>query len=830
MMKTTERLNLILALNKCSLDVELLAEFPADGLLELCTNLSDRQTPEHWYRGQSAIQKELCNNEQFFFYLERAYEIEAIKSSSFNGYLQIIHDNGNHAMDYPVDRLISSIAVSEETNSSLEVFHDYLVFFSNQFPDKRQAEIISTNLALYRHLPKKAKAKMSKAELLLFYEEALNSRSLMLSPDDIDSAFDLLSKQKELLDIIRFLHANNLTVSLTLEHLETFSKNPVEVLEKLNVLHNLFGEENMLTLMELWTENHCPYHELEVLHKRLYGKTEKELSAMELDDMLETRSSYINFIYGNRIKGIPLSEINQRKEGVLIYAITNKKNGFIKLVEENYEAFTNLWWDSVLFHHDFYSKFVNINSLNAKNLNDCARMKPSNVKFEALDAGKTYTFEEIKALYDLPIQYYQLYTKLDIPGVDARLTVLRQLSKNKLLANVENEEHIAGLAAVLTQKPLSAWREQDFSHIIGLKAMEAVNLLIHWERIQHLVPQMATRTDAFLVARNHETALTFDTLDDMKGGLVEADGTWKKLVEQMGFSDEFLSQNQGRVVEFLCQNGAEIAHTYFTNVSGNHRDALKLIVKAELMGEFGKLKYYADDLRKELDYPITDMQKSVWMANTDTSNNDEIDVKECDDFFNTMLLGTVPQRTCLSYADGQYKECLLSSFDSNKKVLFAHRNGIPVGRAIVRLTKGRFEKPDESQEASFSFVDVEAVDESADSAVVNAAEVKRMKERLIIFLERSYSASVSSDTSKCIDDIYVELMAKKARDMGAMLVISNSYGSISNKDFVKAEFHVYISKSKAGTQYLDSLNGSAKVSDEGGYRSNNFYIHKDAVA
>ena len=72
-------------------------------------------------------------------------------------------------------------------------------------------------------------------------------------------------------------------------------------------------------------------------------------------------------------------------------------------------------------------------------------------------------------------------------------------------------------------------------------------------------------------------------------------------------------------------------------------------------------------------------------------------------------------------------------------------------------------------------------------------------------------------------------MSKKADVMGAMLVVSNSYKPTAKEDFVRTNFHVYISKSKAGSQYLDSLNGSAKVSDEGGYRTNSFFINKKAV-
>jgi hypothetical protein len=63
-------------------------------------------------------------------------------------------------------------------------------------------------------------------------------------------------------------------------------------------------------------------------------------------------------------------------------------------------------------------------------------------------------------------------------------------------------------------------------------------------------------------------------------------------------------------------------------------------------------------------------------------------------------------------------------------------------------------------------------------------------------------------------------------------VLSNHYNNNTPTltGYASTMFYVYISKSKSGAQYLDSLNGSATVSDEGGYRSNSFFIrHKDMI-
>ena len=51
----------------------------------------------------------------------------------------------------------------------------------------------------------------------------------------------------------------------------------------------------------------------------------------------------------------------------------------------------------------------------------------------------------------------------------------------------------------------------------------------------------------------------------------------------------------------------------------------------------------------------------------------EFGVEEVDDYYSTLRLGTLPYHTCLSYVDGQRRDCLLSGYDSNKKILLAKK-------------------------------------------------------------------------------------------------------------------------------------------------------------
>jgi len=815
MLKMNERLNLITLLNTYKLDVNLTRHYAPHVLRDFCVGLDEGVTPFDYYKGHLAIQKELVNNEQFFFYLEQMYKRDELTSAVINNFIEIIHSHDDNTSAYSVEQIMSSAIAVANTKHNTQVFYDLLACFSSQFTCESQAEIIASNLSKFKKSLSRPIKELSVHELALFKEKALTDWELLPESEDINRAFHLLSTNDDLLNIIRFFYKNGIAVKLSIDNYTVFSQRPNDFLEKLKVLYSNFTSGYMHLFLLRWKENNCPYYDLDAITNKLDFSNEAIMK-----EALSSRSGYLNFIYGGRISGIPLSDVAHFQEDVLIYAITNKKNGFLRVIEENYDTFSKLSVESILFRREFYTRYVNINAMNAKNLRDCAWMDYTNVKIDALESDKVYTFDEIKMLYGLQRQYYSLYAHLCIPRVDSRILALKQLSKRKLLPANMTDEHVIKLSVMLSEKPLSLWLAQDFKHIIGLRAQDAVRLLIHWSDIHHLIPQMKSSTDALLLINNPAKIQSYNKLDDVKMDLINLDNSWANLVKKMGFTAEFLHHNHERIIEFLCKNGAAVADVYLNALhSGNHRESLKRIIKAELMGEFNKLKYYADDLQKEIGYPVSDAQKRVWMENTEIHEPNGITVKECDNYHDTMVIGTVPKPTCLSYSSGSYKECLLSNFDSNKKVLYAYKDGEVVGRASIRFTKGRFNEPTQEIDPSLSFVDLEA--ENASGKLDNT-------EHLIIFLEYPYSAYIPDDTAQKIEAMYIELMNQKAEAMGAMLVVSGAYSP--SVDYVRTHCHVYISKSKAGVQYLDSLNGSAKVSDEGGYRANQFFINKNALA
>lgn len=69
-------------------------------------------------------------------------------------------------------------------------------------------------------------------------------------------------------------------------------------------------------------------------------------------------------------------------------------------------------------------------------------------------------------------------------------------------------------------------------------------------------------------------------------------------------------------------------------------------------------------------------------------------------------------------------------------------------------------------------------------------------------------------------------MERKAKRMNALFVISTYYANDIETEYIKTRYYMYISKSKSSSQYLDSLDGQASVTDEGQYKVNNFLIWK----
>ena len=372
---------------------------------------------------------------------------------------------------------------------------------------------------------------------------------------------------------------------------------------------------------------------------------------------------------------------------MMAYAITHRQTAFLRMVEANFDVFQRVQGTSMLFDRDFYTR-VQLNAVTAKNLCECTSGYTISRRGSHLDQLKrrVYTFDEMKALCDAPVQYIRLYNALEIPRTDDRLLVLRQLLKRDLLDKGISEDQICELARRLFEKPFVAWREQLSKGIREMTPRLCVRLLCRYDAVSRFLPGLSNAAEASFLLRHAGVLEGYETWAQVRSDIERIDTDWVELRKQLKLDDAFVRDHEEDILDFLYQDGASIALAYQSGL--DNPEGFYRILRALLMGRYGELKYHSDDLQREIGFTVSDQQKNRWMENSALEQG-SIVAEERDDFFSTIQIGVIPQRTCLNYRDGAYRECLLACFDSNKKILYATVNGKPAARAMLRLTKGR---------------------------------------------------------------------------------------------------------------------------------------------
>ena len=184
-----------------------------------------------------------------------------------------------------------------------------------------------------------------------------------------------------------------------------------------------------------------------------------------------------------------------------------------------------------------------------------------------------------------------------------------------------------------------------------------------------------------------------------------------------------------------------------------------------------------------------------------------------------MRLGELPHSTCLSCWTGSQRDCLLAAFDSNKKMILIRKGEDIVARACIRLTKGAFQRP---ADFDFSFADL--------AQEQPAGKMGASDEMLILFLERIYTSGLNDEEAETAMKMAVSLVTQKAAAIGAVAVLARRYQDCYDRDqYVGSQFYVYISKSKNGQQYLDSMGGAAVTSHKEQYTGAVFLVEQAAM-
>ena len=103
-------------------------------------------------------------------------------------------------------------------------------------------------------------------------------------------------------------------------------------------------------------------------------------------------------------------------------------------------------------------------------------------------------------------------------------------------------------------------------------------------------------------------------------------------------------------------------------------------------------------------------------------------------------------------------------------------------------------------------------------------------EKAVLFLESVYTSRLNDIEKEEVMKLAVSLTTQKAAELGVVAVLARKYlGCYERDEYVLAPFYVYISKSKNGWQYLDSLGGAAYTSAKEEYVEHPFLVTQTAM-
>lgn len=728
-------------------------------------------------------------------------------------YLGILKKEGCELNAYRFQRILLDAGTDKVSDFSYEqvkaVYFDplvtdgtaysYMKYYGEQNVSKEEKEQLVKSIAMCMDVLDFEKA--GEKDRMLLVNPVFSSELLL---DLLENVNNLKILQDQgLMELVNTLAGYEAEIrSLNQKQFDQMKERPVEILEKLKIVTRYIEKENLTDGLNLWLWNEALYEDLCKLERAFTDGAEPA-------EVFSGKVSYVNTLYQNPVSKISLSSLSEEKSEILLYAITQKKKAFLNLINEEAELFYDLPNASMLLKKEVYQEYINLNTLNRKNLKDSADLILLRDRFELL-AKREHTFEELKLLCTAKEAVIRLYEQLTCK-CDERLLVLRELIKRECVPYSFWKGQIEPLAAALSQKPLSRWIREDFWNIPDLSYGTALWLLVYREQLKGMEKEITMEQQALYLLKDLALVKECDSLSELKEKLILGDVSWRLLKEKLSFSEEFVQNNAARIGNFLFVGGAEIMETFLERQPSKIEE-IRRLVTAELLGKFDELKYPSGDLMREIDFEVSEEAEKEWKIDrTFTSKN--LVLKEETGLLPVMQIGEVPSYSCLSYRSGLNSDCLLSCFDSNKKFFFIRKNGQMVFRAMIRLTKGSY--VGDRMRKKIQFADLSG-----------AGKPKEEEgEELVLFLERYYEKNLAYEEQD--QAVYLAFVAakEKAKKLGARLVLSCYYqDDVKTKEYIKSNYYLYISKSKNGSQYLDSLYGEASVSDSGDYSSNIFLL------
>lgn len=811
MTNTLKHLSLLTRMENSGLKPRLTGKFSEDALDQACGRVETFQLQARLRTGNDnvQIQKELVRTPEFAM-LYRALCDHAANDEAISGMLQSAAACGEQLTQYPKEWVLAAAVTDLPPSLRLYYMKYYLPFI--KYEEEEQA--IIDNLNTFPVAEWEELSTLTDAQRNMMRRPFLGPY-LFNWHDNERTALELLEQNQPLQRVLTLLHRQGVTLALDAKRIKDLRWVEMADVMKFRRLLAAFeyDTEDLDAFFERWLENHAGQYDLNWFISRT-----PPLDKGQRQEILRNDLSYLNALYSGRLH-LDFSAIRRHQFPILTYAVQHGKKHFLDLVSEHSELFLSLGRYALLFEDKFY-EHCNLNSLTAKNLQACDTVERGSSYFDRLEDGRQYTFEEMWLLWRKDEIYVRLYALLTPLSVDRRLLTLRQLLKYGLLSRHMEDQELEQLARCLLEQPFSEWYRGAFGHIRGLTRRTAMRLLQKYEQLQTFIPELQSEADAIFVLNNGAVIAGQKNWTQVRTAVLTMDQDWLDLKQRFSFTDEFVEQHRESVTNFLLRGGSAMVRSLYGYLQGNDKaiEALRRIVQAELMGQFYALKYFADDLQREIRYPISEVQEAAWKRNL-TLERGPFSAEEADDFYFTMRLGELPHSTCLSCWTGSQRDCLLAAFDSNKKMILIRKGEDIVARACIRLTKGAFQRP---ADFDFSFADL--------AQEQPAGKMGASDEMLILFLERIYTSGLNDEEAETAMKMAVSLVTQKAAAIGAVAVLARRYQDCYDRDqYIGSQFYVYISKSKNGQQYLDSMGGAAVTSHKEQYTGAVFLVEQAAM-
>jgi len=625
----------------------------------------------------------------------------------------------------------------------------------------------------------------------------------------------LLGLYKKDKDVVAFLNFMKAKKSLTLNsyYLQSAELEKVESFKTLKEQLSKLNTQDICQAMDLF---HKAGYKESFMKKLVWQLG--QMDDLERETLFSLPASAIAaWVYGKTEIFEFSADINSHSDDskTLFDSIVNNQRHFLQLLETG--EITGCELEEADKHTSFLRRYVNLNSWNAKQFKQAVERELFSVDKWIISQleNRVYGYQELEVLK--MIRNTRSHKSVIESCTSVFLSLLKNIRmedacirmKQYLMATDSNpnDEAMECVVEALTQYDLPKWRDTLFSfkasNELAAKSLPCLHL-------QGVIKEAKNEVEVKFILNSPE--LCENRLQEGIKQFLAAD---KQVVGLRGFldlPDDFYETFRASSDKFFIDGNAEIANAYLNDLGSELSNKYRIVLKAALSDKLNQLRY--TDLDKECNMVIQEHVLSVW-ENDAVLTKDNLTTYEDSTFAGIMSIGHKPTYSCMNYKDGIYKECLLSYFDGNKKAIFVKCGNHILARAIIRLTKSTFKK---TERRVLDFTDVTA--ESYKQAT------SLQEEKIVLFLERTYSG-IQGDERVRIEEAIIRFVEQKAKAAGVGFVFSSDYEqTVKQKkplidSFLTKNIGVYITKSKAGCQYLDSFGG--KFTNYGGKNGEDQY-------